>query len=473
LPDRRTPTPYCSDVTERVVVIGGDAAGGSAASQVKRAGGDDVDVVMVERGRWTSYSACGIPYWIAGDVDRPEDLVARSPEDHRTNGIEVRVGSEAVKIDLDRSLVEVRGPDDKSSELGFDQLMIATGATPVRPDLPGIDSWGIFGVQTLSDGASIMRALSAERPLVNAVVVGGGYIGIEMAEAMLRRGLKVTVLDRALEPMSTLDPDMGRLVHRAMTGMGIDVQRGSVDGFEADHTGRVRAVLSDGTEHEADIVILGLGVRPDTSLADSAGLTLGESGGIRTDSRMQVEGQPAVFAAGDCVESFDRVSKSWVHVALGTHANKQGRVAGINLAGGQATFPGIVRTAVSKVCDLEIARTGLREIDARRAGLSFEVATIGSTTRAGYYPGATLMTVKMLAEVASGRLLGAQIIGREGAAKRVDVCAMALWTEMTVHELMQTDLSYAPPFSPVWDPVQVAARVLSGKLRQVSREEVP
>jgi NADPH-dependent 2,4-dienoyl-CoA reductase/sulfur reductase-like enzyme len=460
-------------VTERVVVIGGDAAGGSAASQVKRAGGDDVDVVMVERGRWTSYSACGIPYWIAGDVDQPDDLVARSPEDHRANGIDVRVGSEAVEIDLDRSLVEVRGPNGKTSQLGFDQLMIATGATPMRPDLPGIDSRGIFGVQTLADGASIVEALSAkERPPVNAVVVGGGYIGIEMAEAMVRRGLQVTLLDRAPEPMSTLDPDMGRLVRRAMTGMGIDVQHATVDGFEADHTGQVRAVLADGTEHEADIVILGLGVRPDTSLADSAGLPLGESGGIRTDSRMQVDGQPVVFAAGDCVESFDRVSKSWVHVALGTHANKQGRVAGINLGGGQATFPGVVRTAVSKVCDLEIARTGLREIDARRAGLTWEVAKIESTTRAGYYPGATLMTVKMLAEVASGRLLGAQIIGREGAAKRVDVCAMALWTEMTVHELMQTDLSYAPPFSPVWDPVQVAARVLSGKLRHLPRQVV-
>ena len=178
---------------------------------------------MVERGRWTSYSACGIPYWIAGDVDKPDDLVARSPDDHRANGIDVRLGSEAVDLD-------VRRPDGESSELGFDQLMIATGATPVRPDLPGIDSRGIFGVQTLADGASIMEALSVERPLVNAVVVGGGYIGIEMAEAMVRRGLHVTVLDRAPEPMSTLDPDMGRLVRRAMTGMGIDVQHGREGG---------------------------------------------------------------------------------------------------------------------------------------------------------------------------------------------------------------------------------------------------
>jgi NADPH-dependent 2,4-dienoyl-CoA reductase/sulfur reductase-like enzyme len=444
------------------VVIGGDAAGGSAASQVKRAKGDDVDVVMVERGRWTSYSACGIPYWIAGDVDNAEALVARSPETHRANGIDVRVGTEAVGVDLDRGSVAVRGPDGTAGELEFDQLMIATGATPDRPDIPGIDSSGVFGVQTLADGAAIVQSLSEERPLVNAVVVGGGYIGIEMAEAMIRRGLNVTVLDQAPEPMPTIDPDMGRLVREAMNGMGIDVQRAQVDGLEADSLGRVRAVLTDAQEHEADIVILGLGVRPESSLARWAGLCLGESGGIRTDERMMVD--TAVFAAGDCVESFDRVSKSWVHVALGTHANKQGRVAGINLAGGHATFPGIVGTAVSKVCDLEIARTGLREADVRRAGLDYEMATIESTTRAGYFPGATPMTVKMLAEVGTGRLLGAQIIGREGAAKRVDVCAMALWAEMTVYELMQTDLSYAPPFSPVWDPVQVAARVLSGKL---------
>jgi NADPH-dependent 2,4-dienoyl-CoA reductase/sulfur reductase-like enzyme len=452
-------------VTERVVVIGGDAAGGSAVSQVKRARGDEVDVVMVERGRWTSYSACGIPYWIAGDVDGPQALVARSPQVHRANGIDVLVGTEAVEVDLDCAVVDVRGPDGQTDELGFDQLMIATGATPVRPDIPGIDAQGIFGIQTLADGASVVDALSEQRPLVNAVVVGGGYIGIEMAEAMLRRGLNVTVLDQAPEPMPTLDPDMGRLVREAMNGMGIDVQRAQVEGFEADASGRVRAVLADGQEHEVDIVILGLGVRPESSLAQSAGLCLGESGGIRTDERMMVE-DSAVFAAGDCVESFDRVSKSWVHVALGTHANKQGRVAGINLAGGQATFPGIVRTAVSKVCDLEIARTGLREVDARQAGLDCEVVTIESSTRAGYFPGSTPMTVKMLAAAGSGRMLGAQIIGREGAAKRVDVCAMALWTEMTVYELMQTDLSYAPPFSPVWDPVQVAARVLSAKLAE-------
>ena len=379
----------------------------------------------------------------------------------------MRVGTEAVEVDLDRSVVAVRGPDGQADELGFDQLMIATGATPVRPDIPSIDAHGIYGIQTLADGTSVVEALSEKRPLVNAVVVGGGYIGIEMAEAMLRRGLNVTVVDQAPEPMPTLDPDMGRLVREAMNGMGIGVQRAQVDGFETDASGRVRAVVADGHHYEADIVILGLGVRPETSLARSAGLCLGDSGGLRTDERMMVENS-AVFAAGDCVESFDRVSKSWVHVALGTHANKQGRVAGINLAGRQATFPGIVRTAVSKVCDLEIARTGLREADTRQAGLDCEVVIIESTTRAGYFPGTTPMTVKMLAEAGSGRLLGAQIIGREGAAKRVDVCALALWTEMTVYELMQTDLSYAPPFSPVWDPVQVAARVLSAKLRGAS-----
>jgi NADPH-dependent 2,4-dienoyl-CoA reductase/sulfur reductase-like enzyme len=192
---------------------------------------------------------------------------------------------------------------------------------------------------------------------------------------------------------------------------------------------------------------------------------VGDSGGIRTDLRMVVPGHDRVWAAGDCVESFDRISKSWVHVPLGTHANKQGRVAGINIGGGYATFPGIVRTAISKVCDLEIARTGLREADARRAGFRYEAVRIESSTRAGYFPGTEPMTVKMLAERGSGRLLGVQIVGREGAAKRIDACAVALWNGMTVEEMTGLDLAYAPPFSPVWDPVLVAARKAADRLR--------
>ena len=457
-------------MTERLVVVGGDASGASAASQAKRANPDGLDVVMLERGEWTSYSACGIPYWIAGDVTGPDELVARSPEEHRRAGIDVRMGTEATEIDLDARVVVARDGEGRTERLGFDHLVIGTGATPVRPNLPGVDHAGIYGVQTIRDGAAVIDRLAAmdadRRTLEQAVVVGAGYIGVEMAEAMKRRGMEVTMLDQAPEPMTTLDPDMGCLVRKAMEGFGVRVLGGqSVDGFDADDRGWVRSVSASGTSYDADIVILGLGARPETTLAAEAGVDLGSSGGIRTDLRMAVTGQDQVFAVGDCVESYDRVSRSWVHVPLGTHANKQGRVAGINIGGGYATFPGIVGTAVSKVCDLEIARTGLAMAAADRAGFRYEVVTVESTTRAGYLPDPQPMTVKMLAELGAGRLLGAQIVGREGSAKRIDTCALALWNEMTVDELMQTDLSYAPPFSPVWDPVQTAARAVAAKLR--------
>jgi NADPH-dependent 2,4-dienoyl-CoA reductase/sulfur reductase-like enzyme len=455
-------------VGERVVVIGGDAAGMSAASQgsrVARGNDRDLDIVVLERGHWTSYSACGIPYWVAGYVDDADRLVARTPEQHRANGLDVRMRAEAVGVDLDARTVDVRHADTgERGRIGFDQLVVATGASPVRPDLPGVDARGVHGVQTLDDGAALIEALEREKP-EHAVVVGGGYIGIEMAEAFVGRGLEVTLVDQAAEPMSTLDPDMGRLVRESMESMGIRVVTGTpVEGFESGADGRVTAVAAGTGTYEADVVVLGLGVRPNTEVAGAAGLPLGSFGGIRVDLRMSVPGHDGVWAAGDCVESFDRVSQTWAHVPLGTHANKQGRVLGTNLGGGYATFPGVVRTAVSKVCDLEIARTGLREVDAGRAGFRFVAETVESTTRAGYFPGAEPLSVKVIAEVGTGRLLGAQVVGREGSAKRVDALALALWNGMTVHDLAMVDLSYAPPFAPVWDPVLIAARKAADRL---------
>jgi NADPH-dependent 2,4-dienoyl-CoA reductase/sulfur reductase-like enzyme len=291
------------------------------------------------------------------------------------------------------------------------------------------------------------------------VVVGGGYIGIEMAEAMMRRELPVTVVDQAKQPMTTLDPDMGRLVHEAMENLGIDVRtETAVEAFETDRDGRVRAVVTRGETLPAELVVLGIGVRPNTALAADAGLPLGDAGGLRTDLQMRVLRHEAVWAAGDCVEVLNLVSGQYGHVALGTHANKQGRVVGLNIGGSYATFPGVVGTAISKVCDLEIARTGLREKDADRAGFAYVSGVIESTTRAGYFPGTQKMTVKMLAERRTGHLLGAQIVGWEGSAKRIDVAATALWNRMTVEDMTALDLGYAPPFSPVWDPVLVAAR---------------
>jgi NADPH-dependent 2,4-dienoyl-CoA reductase/sulfur reductase-like enzyme len=358
----------------------------------------------------------------------------------------------------------VRDHEGKTSyAVSYDQLVIATGATPVRPDLPGADARGIVGVQTLDDGGRLLELLRHDRSQ-RAVVVGAGYIGIEMAEALLRHGLQVTVVDQAPEPMTTLDPDMGALVRTAMDGMGIDVRTDvAVERFQVD-AGHVRGVVVGGETIAADVVVLGIGVRPETSVARAAGLTLGASGGLRVDQRMRVVGVDRVWAGGDCVETFHRVSQTWGHVPLGTHANKHGRIIGTNVSGGYATFPGVVGTAVSKVCDLEIARTGLRERDAHAAGLEFVTSTIESTTKAGYFPGAAPMTVKMLAERGTGRLLGAQIVGKEGSATRIDTCAVALWNEMTVEEMVGLDLGYAPPFSPVWDPVLVAARVATGKV---------
>ena len=438
------------------MVIGGDAGGMAAASQARRRKGPgELEIVALERGHWTSYSACGIPYLIGGDVEDLEDLVARTPQEFR-NGyrIDVRLRSEAVAIDTARQQVEVRDHEhQRTYTLGFDELHIATGAVPTRPALPGIDAPHVHGVQNLEDAARLLEATLAERPK-EVVVVGGGYIGLEMAEAYLNRGAHVTVVTATKQPMSTLDEDIGALVADAMRGHGIDVRVGErAVAFEpgAVHT-------STGARLDADLVILGMGVSPASQLAVDAGLPTGHRGAIRVDRRQRVLHTPNVWAAGDCAESFHRVTGHFVHVALGTVANKQGRVAGINLGGGYATFPGVVGTAVTKLCRLEVGRTGVTEAEARAAGFEYVAATIDSTTRAGYFPGAQPIKIKLLAERRSGRVLGAQIIGNEGAAKRIDVIATAITAGMTAEDMTALDLSYAPPFAPVWDPVLIAAR---------------
>lgn len=459
----------------RMVVIGGNAAGMSAASQARRlrqAG--ELEIIALERGGHASYSACGIPYWIGGDVADADDLIARTPEQHRERDIDLRPHTEVTALDPDGGRVRVRERGGTSEEwLGYDHLVIATGARPLRPRLPGIDAPGVYGVQSLDDGRALLDALEAGEAAGTvdgrrrAVVVGAGYIGVEMAEALIRRGYRVTVLDRAEQPMTTLDPDMGRLVREAMCRMGIETVTGTtVTAVRTDEDGRARAVATEDAEHEADVVVLGLGVRPETDLAREAGLPLGESEGLLTDLAMRVRGRENIWAGGDCVEVLDLVSGRTRHVALGTHANKHGQVIGTNIGGGYATFPGVVGTAVSKVCDLEIARTGLLESQAEAVGLRFVTTTIESTSRAGYHPGAAPMHVKLLAERRTGRLLGAQIVGREGAGKRVDVAAVALSAGMTVEQMTMLDLGYAPPFSPLWDPVLAAARKASAEVRR-------
>ncbi|CAN5282591.1 FAD-dependent oxidoreductase [soil metagenome] len=445
---------------ERLVVIGGDAAGMSAASQArKRRDEDDLEIVAFERGRATSYSACGIPYWIGGAVETEAELIARTPEQHRANGIDVRMRTEVVAIDTAARRVTAREVETgREYEQAYDALVYATGSVPMRPQAKGFDAPGVYGVQVLDDGEDLIAELDSGR-VERVVVVGGGYIGLELAEACQVRGLDVTVVNRSATPIGTFDPDIGQFIAEAVAAMGIRLVFGepAVE-VETGPDGRAVAVhTADGQRLPADLVILGLGVRPNVALARAAGIPIGDSGGISVDNRMRTN-VDGVWAAGDCVESVHRLSGQRMVVALGTHANKQGRVVGINLGGGYATFPGVIGTAVTKVCDLEVARTGLSEAEAEAAGYCFVTEHVDSTTRAGYFPGAKPIRVKLIAEKRSGRLLGAQIAGREGAAKRIDVLATAIWNEMSVDEVLGLDLSYAPPFAPVWDPVLIAAR---------------
>jgi NADPH-dependent 2,4-dienoyl-CoA reductase/sulfur reductase-like enzyme len=434
----------------------------SAAAQARRrAQPDQLEIVAFDSGPDTSWSACGIPYFVGDLIHDADDLIVRTVAEHRAQGIEVELETEVVAIDTDARRIRVRNAGGERDE-SFDQLVIATGSAPARPDIAGARAAGVFGVQTLRDGIAVRAAVDggAQR----AVVVGGGYVGLEMAESLHRRGLEVCVVDRAEQPMHSFDPDMGALVADAIRALGIEVHLGvTVDAFDTDDTGHVRAVRTSAGTFPTDLVVLGLGVRPNSRLAVDAGLKVGERDGIRTDARMEtsVEG---IWAAGDCVEVLHRITGKHVAIALGTHANKQGRVVGVNATGGALTFPGVIGTAVTKICEYEMGRTGLSEREAHAAGFTAIAARIEATTRAGYYPGSGPITVKLVAESPTGRLLGAQVIGHEGAAKRIDVLATAIWNEMTADDFSQLDLGYAPPFAPVWDPVLVAARKVASEL---------
>jgi NADPH-dependent 2,4-dienoyl-CoA reductase/sulfur reductase-like enzyme len=438
---------------DRLLVIGGDAAGMAAAAQVRRRA-PDMEIVALEKDRWTSYSACGIPYVIGGSVPGIEDLVARTPEEFRAMRIDMRTEHEVIGLDLAARKVEVHNrAHGRTFQLGFDLLHVATGALPRRPDLPGISLSHVHGVQTLGDAASLLAGLKAPRPRPrHVVVIGSGYIGLEMAEAFVERGSSVTVIEAADEVMDTLDPDMGALVARAMRDLGITVRTGEAVEAISD-----TAVHTPTGEIPADLVILGLGVTPNSALAAAAGVETGVRDAIVVD-RQQRSSVPGVWAAGDCCQCVHVVSGRPVYQALGTVANKQGRVAGINISGGYATFSGVAGTAVTRICQLEIGRTGLSEREAIEAGFSFVTAKITTTTHAGYMPDAAPLTVKLLAERGQGRILGAQVLGGRGAAKRVDVVAATLTSGGTAEDLLGMDLGYAPPFSSVWDPLQLAAR---------------
>jgi NADPH-dependent 2,4-dienoyl-CoA reductase/sulfur reductase-like enzyme len=442
---------------ERLVVIGGDAAGMSAATQARRLRtADDLGIVVLEQGPDVSYSACGIPYWVGGQVPDRDQLIARTPGQFAALDIDVRTGTRAEGIDLDAGTVTT----STGEVLGYDNLVLATGGKPLRPPVPGLDAGGVHGVHRLADGAAIRAAVAAGAR--RAVVLGGGYIGLEMADVLQERGLDVTVVLADPLPMSQLDTDMAGRVCKAMGDMGIAVQTDQpVREIELDAHGVVAAVRTDDGRYPCDLVVLGLGMGPEVTLAREAGLRLGETGAVEVDRTQRSRSHPEVFAAGDCSQTFSKITGEAMHIALGTHANKQGRVAGSVIGGRMARFAGVLGTAATKVGDLEISRTGLCTTQAERAGYDHRCETIEGTTRAGYYPGAASIAVKLIVENGSGLLLGAQIVGGPGAGKRVDVMATAIWAGVTAEDLAGADLSYAPPFSPTYDPLVVAARVAS------------
>ena len=448
----------------RLVIIGGDAAGMSAAAQARRMkSAGELAIVAFERGSHTSYAACGLPYLVGGLVDGPERLIARTPEQHRANGIDVRIRHEVTAIDTVASSVTVRDLETGSESVErYDELLIATGASGITPPWPGIDAEGVLQLRTLADAAEVERRLAAGAR--RAVLVGAGYIGLEVAEGLLERGVEVTVVERLDAPMgAVLDADMATGVADAMRAAGIDLRLGTaVTGFTI-VDGRVAAVDTASGPIAADLVVIGLGVRPNVELARAAGIGVGEAGGIIVDDHLRT-GTPHVWAAGDCVESRHRIAGRSVVVALGTHANKQGRAAGTNIAGGDAAFAGVLGTAITKFRNVEIGCTGLTEREAGAAGFDAVGVTTEASSRAHYYPGAQPMRIKIVAERRTGRLLGAQIVGGEGAGKRIDVLATALWNGMTVGAVGGMDLSYAPSFSPVWDPVLLAAGKAAAKI---------
>jgi NADPH-dependent 2,4-dienoyl-CoA reductase/sulfur reductase-like enzyme len=450
-------------MARRLAIVGGDAAGMSAAATARRRD-SDLEVVAFERGPYTSYSACGIPYYVGGLFDDSDRLISRSPDEHRAKGIDVHVRTEVTGIDLDaRTLTVLDHQTREERAEGFDQLVLATGAEAVAPPIPGAEA--TEPVRTVDAAERFRAELSRGPDPQHVVVIGGGYIGLEMAEALQQRNIAATLIEAAPQVMSTLDSDMAAHVQDAAEGLGIRVLVGTeVEEILLDRVGAPRAVRAGGEEIGADHVVMATGVKPAVDLAKAAGIELGPSGAVRVDDHQRCPGHDGVFAAGDCAESWHRLLARPVNIQLGTHANKQGRIAGANATGGDLAFPGVIGTAVSRLCRYEVARTGLSEREAAAAGIDVVSAEVKDRTRAGYFPGAGPIWVKLVCEPRTGRLLGGQIVGVEGAAKRIDVLATCVWAGLTVGEIELLDLGYAPPYSGVYDPVLTAARAATREL---------
>ncbi len=450
-------------MSETFLIVGGDAAGMSAASKAKR---DDpeLEVVVFEQGRWVSYGACGLPYYVKDDIRDIEDLVALTPEEFiEERDIDLRLESRVTSIDPEAETV-VAERDGTARKQSYDHLLISTGARAVTPPLTGMDLERVFTLHDLEDGKQIKRLLDRE-DLSRTALVGGGYIGLEMAEALHGRGLDVDLFEAMPHVLGPFGEETARVVEKHLQEQDVTLHLDTAVERLEGSGGRVDAVVTGNGTYEADLVLVGTGIRPNVGLAEEAGVELGPTGAIATD-RCGRTSEPDVFAAGDCAEATNAVSGEPDYVPLALTANRYGRAIGQSVANDTLEPVGrIVGTALVKVFELEVARTGLLD-EERIRGAGFEPASVSieAKSRAHYYPGGSTIRVTMTADRDSGRLLGVAMVGEEGVAGRVNSAAVALHNGVDLDALEQYDFAYSPPFSPVWDPILTAAKVLNGKL---------
>jgi NADPH-dependent 2,4-dienoyl-CoA reductase/sulfur reductase-like enzyme/rhodanese-related sulfurtransferase len=448
---------------KRIVIVGGVAGGAGAATRARRLC-EDCEIIVLERGPYVSFANCGLPYFIGGEIIQRNSLLLQTPATLRAQfNLDVRVNSEVLSVDPKQQVITVREvATGREYDLPYDALVLSPGASPLRPPIPGIDRPGHFSVRNIPDVEYIANWIN-DCEECRAVVVGGGYIGLEMAEQLKQRGLAVTLLEAMPQVMTPLDPEMAAWLHLELTANGIDLHLNDpVAAFEAPASGETArasvVVLKSGKRIEADMVVLGLGVRPETLLAKNAGLELGALGGIRVNDHMQTS-DPHIWAVGDAIEVKDAVTGAWSHIPLAGPANRQGRIAADNICGRSSHYDGTWGTAILRLFALSAGCTGANEKALRKAGIPFQAVYLHPGSHAGYYPGAELIAMKILFAPGTGKLLGAQAVGPDGVDKRIDILATALQAGSTMDDIAELELAYAPPFGSAKDPVNMAGMI--------------
>jgi len=455
----------------KLLIVGGVAGGATAAARARRIS-ETAEITVLERGPYVSYANCGLPYFVSRDIEKRSKLLLQTPEGFESRyGVKVLVETEALEIDRKGRRVRARGSGGESW-MPYDSLILAQGGTPVMPVVPGGEAPHVFRMWTVPDMDRIHAHIESAKP-ATAVVVGGGFIGLEMAEAFVRRGIATTVVELLPRVMSTMDPEFGGLIAARLEAHGVRVVTGT--GVKAVHAESPEVELGDGTRVPAEVVLFSVGVRPELGLARQAGLAVGAAGGLQVDEHLRTS-DPHIWAAGDMNEIVHKVSGRTVRIPLAGPANRQGRVAATNALGGRMRYAGALGSSVVKIFDATAAATGLTEKAAREAGFDAGSAIVVKDHHAGYYPGAKELVLKIVYDKNNARLLGAQAFGEAGVEKRIDAAAVALQGRLTLHDLAEVDLAYAPPYNSANDPLNVAGFVgendLSGYAPLVSAEEL-